>query len=214
MNSGWRENVTDLLEACSASSLLESEDLGELGQRCSERVSEWREVVQRMSHAEPGADSDYLYRTSLETGSHVKWLLWGGFGSDLSVWCHQFKNKTDRTETYAHSLHDHRYEFVSVVLLGGYTFDNFPVVDGVARQEDGSARSYGVGDANVVRLSMAHRMTALQKDTVTVVIQGPALHQSSYVYDVAGRRAREFPDLALRMASLGEALNPRQDRQD
>ncbi len=100
-------------------------------------------------------------------------------------WIHQYSNETEFGSRVHHlatpdidrHLHDHPWDFVSIVLKGGYT-EIRPAV-GMAGEwdEDGAEPTYPtvrtVGDIAFRRAEDRHRIISVEPDTYTLCITGP-----------------------------------------
>lgn len=142
-----------------------------------------------------------------ETASHFVWQL-SCDSTDVmtTAWVNEYKDSTTRTPGYASSIHNHRYDFVSIVLSGGYEYSWYSV-----DEEGGGVFEYGggvagKGDVVAVRSAYFHRITAIQDNTMTFLLKFPAVRESSLSIDVAsGRFSYHLAD-RLRVDRLLTAL--------
>jgi hypothetical protein len=139
-----------------------------------------------------------------ETGTHFKWFL--GTTAERVLWLHQYKPTDARSATYAETIHDHRYSFVSVVLAGGYDHVHYEI------RPDGPVavrtEQYRAPDDYVLDADAPHRVTGLLDGTLTVILQGPARKDHSTVFHPDGRRTRHSAydaRLPALLDSLGDA---------
>lgn len=153
-----------------------------------------------------GSGQEDVLLKSIETTTHIKWFIGGDSHNGLRVWLHDYAKWRDRATgwglAHAASVHNHRYDFVSRVLSGGYDELRWPEPSVGAKAE---TRSYDGGELNVVRSNEVHMLTAVRPGTLTLVVQLPKWSSSSATYSLSGdilanvHQAR-VPDLEVRLA--------------
>ena len=145
---------------------------------------------------------------SVERASHFKWFL-GGSVDGFVVWLHQYKadELPDAVGSFAASVHNHRYSFVSRVLKGSlfvsdFRFDRarqFPVLSGT--------RTIPAPSTYVLSSDEIHRIDATDPATCTLVVQGPPERAYSRVYDLPNETFHDMYDLPARFPTLISLLS-------
>ncbi|SHN44427.1 hypothetical protein [Cryptosporangium aurantiacum] len=123
--------------------------------------------------------SDAIRAAARETPTHYVWPLLGAHREDFGVYLHEYKQEP-RSASYATTIHNHRYDFVSGILRGGYTQDTFSVTlnDSEAIATDInciSSEEFRRGTVNSVNRHSWHRLRRVSSGTLTLVIKGPAI---------------------------------------
>jgi hypothetical protein len=151
---------------------------------------------------------EVLYTRSVERASHFKWFL--GDGADgFKVWLHEYKSARlrDGVGSFAASVHNHRYSFVSQVLTGSLTVSEFSL--GPAQQFPELSRRRTIPARTTYFLSseQVHRIDAAAPSTCTLVVQGPAERPFSRVFDIENRTFQDMYDLQSRFPELVSVLS-------
>lgn len=117
------------------------------------------------------------------------WHLYHGDGSLYMgrYWLRPYNERRDRVAARVHhiatadvdrALHDHPWDFLSIVLRGGYTelrpISTEPCFDGQEEETYTSVRL--AGSIAVRRATDRHRIAAVLPDTWTLFITGPKRH--------------------------------------
>jgi len=149
-----------------------------------------------------------LCARSVERTSHFKWFL-GDSINGYVVWLHEYKSDKlpDVLGSFAASVHNHRYSFVSQVLTGSllvsdFSLDpiqQFPILSGTRTIQAQS--TYFLGSEEI------HRLDATAPSTCTLVVQGPPERQYSRVFDLPNGTFRDMYDLPSRFPKLVSLLN-------
>ncbi|MCB0905665.1 MAG: hypothetical protein KDB63_00920 [Nocardioidaceae bacterium] len=124
-----------------------------------------------------------------ETSTHFVWQLAGLPDEGVRIALNEYKSNGSTPVTYAGSLHDHRYDFASLILSGGYDFENYRVdldESVVVREryhllEVGSVRC---GEVARVPNELFHRLVRTLPNTVTLLIKLPPVKPASTSYDL------------------------------
>lgn len=66
-----------------------------------------------------------LAERSISLPTHRKWLLGERTMERIRIWIHSYTPQANSVHTYAASLHNHRYPFVSRVLRGSFSRTDF-----------------------------------------------------------------------------------------
>ncbi|MBB6421435.1 hypothetical protein [Streptomyces sp. AK010] len=128
-------------------------------------------------------------RRSHETPTHFKWNLADLFvaeGRHVRVWLHQYRPPEDLRVRYAQVPHNHRYPFVSVVLNGGYRNDSYRPLRSpelpAGPPELLNSRTLRAGDTLAMRPTEVHRLADIQRETLTLLVQGSPATDHSFSY--------------------------------
>ena len=124
-----------------------------------------------------------------ETSTHFVWQLAGLPDEGVRIALNEYKSNGSTSVTYAGSLHDHRYDFASLILSGGYDFENYhvdldesvAVRDRYHLLEAGSVRC---GEVARVPNELFHRLVTTLPNTVTLLIKMPPVKPASTSYDL------------------------------
>jgi hypothetical protein len=156
---------------------------------------------------------DVVGRVSRETPTHYKWFLYGTGPADVNIWLHQFKETTSGNSSYARSLHNHRYGFVSLMLSGGYetvgfelTTDN-RLADGTSIESvrESSRMLLTPGESYTVSADEFHRIENVREGTATLVVQFPPVRTFSLSFDATTGTLRQHRNLADDRAGFARA---------
>ncbi|HTX82269.1 MAG TPA: hypothetical protein VME44_08835 [Streptosporangiaceae bacterium] len=150
---------------------------------------------------------------SVERASHFKWFL-GSSANGYAVWLHEYKlaQLPDAAGSFAASVHNHRYSFVSQVLTGSLHVSNFsfdPIKQFPVLSETRTilARStYFLGSESI------HRVDRAAPSTCTIIVQGPPERSYSRVFDLAKGTSTDMRDLPSRIPELISLLVSHTDR--
>jgi len=153
-----------------------------------------------------------LCARSVERASHFKWFL-GDSANGYVVWLHEYKmdKLPDAVGSFAASVHNHRYSFVSQVLTGSllvsdFSLDpirHFPILS--------ETRTIRAQSTYLLSSDEIHRIDATAPSTCTLVIQGPPERTFSRVFDLPNETFRDIYDLPSRfpeMISLLRSASP------
>ncbi|MEU1912324.1 hypothetical protein [Streptomyces massasporeus] len=128
-------------------------------------------------------------RRSHETPTHFKWNLADlpvTEGRRVRVWLHQYRPPEDLRVRYAQVPHNHRYPFVSVILNGGYRNDSYRSLRRLERPSGPpellNSRTLRPGDALAMHPSEVHRLGEIQRETLTLLVQGSPATDRSFSY--------------------------------
>jgi hypothetical protein len=159
-----------------------------------------------------GEELTAICARSVERASHFKWFL-GDSSNGYMVWLHEYKETQlpDAVGSFAASVHNHRYSFVSQVLTGSllvseFSFDpiqQFPIFSETITIQ---ARSTYFLSADKI-----HRIDATAPSTCTLVVQGPPEKTSSRVFDLANKTFSDMRDLPSRFPEMVSLLNASPD---
>jgi hypothetical protein len=165
-----------------------------------------RAIYQWMSDS---AALDYLRTWARETSTHYVWPLYitnSGYGIVIN----EFKDPRQMAVGYANTTHNHRYSFASLVLSGGYRQVRSNVeISGLGQ----SAHVYDIDQDDILEGRMLtisheefHRITDVQRRTMTLLVKCPAVKEASISVDVATRRASRHVPVEARVTQLMNAL--------
>jgi len=146
-----------------------------------------------------------IARQSRETPTHRKWFV---YASDrgASIWLHEFKDAdaVQSAGSFAASIHNHRYAFVSVLLTGGYSSSSYEVVpeagivgagERVSTCDEVGVLSVLPGRPYYMDVDTFHRLHSVAPHTSSLVVQFPPDYSVSFSVDESQMLLREHPDL-------------------
>lgn len=110
-----------------------------------------------------------------ETPTHAKWLLAEAPSGKGSAWIHDYRDH-EAGGRFAETIHDHRYDFVSILLAGSFLEQTFEH-DGDHLSVSGEYRST-TGDAYGRASAELHALSAIQ-GAVTLVVRSGRRRESS-----------------------------------
>ncbi len=147
---------------------------------------------------------DVIGRISRETPTHYKWFLYGTDPAGVNIWIHQFKETTAGTSSYARSIHNHRYGFVSLMLSGGYetvafeltTHDRLADGTSIESVRESSRMLLTPGESYTVGADEFHRIENVREGTATLVVQFPPVRTFSLSLDATTGTLRQHRNLA------------------
>jgi hypothetical protein len=146
---------------------------------------------------------EILFSRSVERASHFKWFL-GENAYGYAVWLHEYKavDLPDAVGSFAASVHNHRYSFVSRILSGSLSASNFSYDS--ARQDLRLFERITFPAETTYFLSSEeiHRIDTTAPSTCTLVIQGPPERKYSRVFDPISGSFQEIFDLSSRFPDL------------
>jgi hypothetical protein len=122
-----------------------------------------------------------------ETSTHYKWFVHYHDKLQYRVWLHQYKSSGERKAGYAEVPHNHRYSLASVILRGQFRQHYFETTSGLVAEIPDECRAYSQGDVYSINWSKVHKLSDLDDQTVTLVVESPvARHFSEAFYDKSG----------------------------
>jgi hypothetical protein len=138
-----------------------------------------------------------LAERAITVATHRKWLVAESSEDRLRIWLHAYHTNRTRSTTYAASVHNHRYSFVSRILTGGFSEERLEIVSDNSQILDW--RSLGLvarnaGTTYACRFDEVHRLHDVLPDTRTLVVELPPRRQESDVFDLeTGRIVTQRP---------------------
>lgn len=160
-----------------------------------------------------------LINDGRETSTHFVWPIEPADPARpdgrCGLYLHEFKDAADMSAGYANTLHNHRYDFVTLTLTGGYeeqrlsthARDFRPMLSRL--DATGWTRSQA-GSTIMVNASDFHRLRSIDDGTLTLVLKSPPRRKSSTSVDLVTGASREHTpveisahDLAQRVKALG-----------
>jgi hypothetical protein len=145
---------------------------------------------------------------SVERASHFKWFL-GDSVKGYVVWLHEYKTDKlpDAVGSFAASVHNHRYSFVSQVLTGSLVVSDFSLDSDQQFPTLLGTRTIEARSTYFLSSDEIHRIDATGPSTCTLVIQGPAERPYSRVFDLPSGTFRDMYDLPARLPKLISLLS-------
>jgi hypothetical protein len=151
---------------------------------------------------------EILCARSVERASHFKWFL-GDSANGYIVWLHEYKAAAlpDAVGSFAASVHNHRYSFVSQVLTGSLLVSDFSVDDLRQFPNLFETRTIQARTTYFLSSDKIHRIDGTAPSTCTLVVQGPPEKPCSRVFDLANGDFRDMYDLPSRFPELISTLS-------
>ncbi|MET8277962.1 hypothetical protein [Micromonospora sp. NPDC005174] len=150
-------------------------------------------LTAELSNAADGVNErDYaaLMRASREVTTHYKWLIAAGDGDRWKVWLHQYKDDAVTSGSYADVPHDHRYNFVSLILSGGYDNVDYKRPDGAEAPLPDGSRTVLRGSAISLHHRQIHSLAHIRPGTLSLFLQGRTEKSMSSSYRSDGTERR------------------------
>ncbi len=155
------------------------------------------------------ASLDQIRVSARETSTHYVWPIYTGIGGH-SVVINEFKDPGQMAAGYATTLHNHRYSFGSLMLSGGYTQLRYRVeIDGLGRAmalSELGADDVAQGGIVAIADDVFHRLTNIERHTMTLVVKGPPVREQSISVDVLTLRGSRHLPVEARVMELMDAL--------
>jgi hypothetical protein len=142
------------------------------------------ELAASIGHASDNTYSDFML-ASREVSTHYKWLIAADNSDSWKIWLHQYKDGRVSSDDYADVPHNHRYNYISLILSGGY--DNIEYLAGgneVVTPTD--VRSVDRGQTISLDHRQIHSLTRIRPSTLSLFIQGKIRKESSLSYPADG----------------------------
>jgi len=154
-----------------------------------------------------------LGREGRETATHYVWLLGTSETQQVSVYLHEYKDPISISPGYATTVHNHRYNFSSLILRGGYRESRYLV----ARGDDGASsvkssellttRVYRSGSVLSIGHEEFHAVRDILPATLTLVVKSqPFKAYSNSFHEELGIWRIHVP-VENRVPELLDALN-------
>jgi hypothetical protein len=147
-------------------------------------------------------DLDRLSVMARETPTHFVWPL---HRTDVgfTVMINEFKSEASMGEGYSRILHNHRYSFASLMLVGGYTEQRsivtFTETGDLDSCIDGEINDLSEGDVATVDHADFHRLVRISDRTMTLLLKSPAEKPESVSIDRVSRRVMRHSPVEVRL---------------
>ena len=140
---------------------------------------------------------------SVERASHFKWFL-GDSVNGYVVWLHEYKTDKlpDAVGSFAASVHNHRYSFVSQVMTGSLLVSEFSLDRHDQLPTLSGTKTIQAPSTYFLSSDEIHRIDSTGPSTCTLVIQGPPERTYSRVFDLPSGTFRDMYDLPARFPKL------------
>lgn len=162
----------------------------------------------------PAAERAAITERSRETATHFAWCLVDGPDEPFSVWVNEYKDPHRWPASYANSVHNHRYDFCTRILAGGYRHEQYH-----ARLDPGSWRltevtlrdqhETEVGTVLVVPAESYHRVPTARSGTMTLLVKMRPRFAHSISFDPATGATQVHIPIEARVDELIDALDSR-----
>jgi hypothetical protein len=148
---------------------------------------------------------------SREATTHFAWRLRYEKAEPFSVWLHEYKPQRDWLPGYANTVHNHRYDFSTTILTGGYWHEWFDVDLDSSGEFVRAATSAGSqmllpGMACAVTADRFHRIPRVKDGTTTFLIKSRPVKTWSLSFDPYTRVSRRHVPVEVRVCDLAERL--------
>lgn len=145
-----------------------------------------------------------------ETTTHFVWCLRSNWKHPVGLYLHEYKDPQEMRSGYADSVHDHRYDFASLILRGGYTENRYKIKEsspgGAVTASVESLEQYGTGDINRVSAEVFHRIYDILPGSISFVIKLHAKKEVSTSIDLRTGEVRHHLPVESRTRSVARSL--------
>ncbi len=172
--------------------------LKEVGERpgmIHEAVTSWR-----------GASLEKRGLRCHETATHYKWFVCYNKKRQYRVWLHQYKSHQERRIGHAEVPHNHRYSLASLIVHGGFRHHFYQRMQAGVAELVEAQRSYSPGDVYQVEWHEIHRLSALQDQTITLVVESPVVRHFSEAFYREDEEPTVFYDFVELHSRLSVAI--------
>jgi hypothetical protein len=148
---------------------------------------------------------------SRETATHYAWCVHDMPTEPFSLWINEYKLAGRWPPTYANSVHNHRYDFCTRVLAGGYVHERYRV-----GWDHDSGRlvsvslhdrcGLGEDDMLIVPADVYHRIPAAHDGTLTLLVKARPRFRQSFSYDPTKHTTQIHIPIEARFDALVDAL--------
>jgi len=148
---------------------------------------------------------------SREVTTHFAWRLRYEKAEPFSVWLHEYKPRRDWLPGYANTVHNHRYDFSTAMLTGGYWHEWFDVEldssgEFVRAATSAGSRMLLPGMVCAVAADRFHRIPRVKDGTATFLIKSRPVKTWSLSFDPDTRVSRRHVPVEVRVCDLAERL--------
>lgn len=162
----------------------------------------------------PSPTREAITARSRETATHFAWCLVDDPGQPVSIWVNEYKDPSRWPGSYANSVHNHRYDFCTRILAGGYRHERYRVVrdPGTGRLTEvtlGDQQQTRPGTVLAMPADSFHRVPTAQAGTLTLLVKMRARFGHSVSYDPATRTTQVHIPIETRVDELINALDSR-----
>lgn len=148
---------------------------------------------------------------SRETSTHYAWCLTDQADIGCSVWLNEYKPMADWLPGYANVAHNHRYEFITLILRGWYREQLYDAVSGPS----GSLREvtlrddaiFSAGTVRTVPTGVVHRINELSDRVVTLLVKMRPTRRASFSIDIDTGISRIHVPVEQRKSDLIRSLS-------
>lgn len=148
---------------------------------------------------------------SREVTTHFAWRLLNEESDPFSFWLHEYKPQRDWLIGYANTVHNHRYDFGTTVLRGGYRHEWFDVeLDSsgelVRGAEPAGWEVLRPGMVRAVPADRFHRIPQAKDGTITFLIKSRPVKPWSVSFDPITKVSRRHVPVEVRVCDLADRL--------
>ena len=168
--------------------------LNQVFRRMTKSAVTYRRMCKNLAEeiAQPATQARLATSVS-ETATHYAWRLCEDDDSGGSLWLNEYKSPAMRTSGYALSFHDHRYDFVSLLLSGGYLYEEAPDLQAAqaAIHRTTPPLLLRAGEVVEVNRDRFHRLVSIEPDTLSLLCKLPSEKLASHSVDEKTGMVRE-----------------------
>lgn len=162
----------------------------------------------------PAAARAAITERSRETATHFAWCLVDEPDEPFSVWVNEYKDPHRWPATYANSVHNHRYDFCTRILAGGYRHERYhaaldPDSGQLSEVTLRDRQETEVGTVLVIPADSYHRVPTARSGTMTLLVKMRPRFTHSISYDPASRTTQVHIPIEARVDELIDALDSR-----
>jgi hypothetical protein len=170
------------------------------------------EVVAALRRVSP----DEFIRRSRETSTHYIWIVAENEANDAKLCIHQFKSNVGLATSHANTIHNHRYNFLTHVLRGGYVEETYGIDlelqagSNSLHVPEPSKRPQEQGTTRVVTAQTYHRLADVAPGTITLVLKASPMTHTSTSINIENGRIQTHPSARECMQLLLNDLSARE----
>jgi len=148
---------------------------------------------------------------SSEVTTHFAWRLRDEPTDPFSFWLHEYKPLRDWLPGYANTVHNHRYDFCTTVLVGGYWHEWFQVEldpngELVRDARSAGSQTFRPGTVCMVTADRFHRIPRAKDGTITFLVKSRPVKGWSLSFDPVTRVSRRHVPVEVRVGDLARRL--------
>ncbi|RJQ73056.1 hypothetical protein D5S17_25345 [Pseudonocardiaceae bacterium YIM PH 21723] len=160
----------------------------------------------------PASARRWITDRSRETSTHFAWCLVNVAEDPFEIWLHEHKPPEDRLPGYGLTVHNHRYDFCTIMLSGGYVHELYsatthPMGNSIEHVQLKHRSLVGSGDVRHIDRNDFHRIVGVESSTMTAVLRSRPKSRFSMSFDLSSRVSRCHRTLEDRLQVLTDGRN-------